>query len=98
MIKKTPNFAILGETGKYPIAVNIFIRIIKYWFRLCTSQNPFLAAARKVNADLNVGGRQNWLKIVGYLIRITGVDLKPSGNVGVDTKQIQLFKKSISER
>ena len=96
VIKKTPNFAILGETGKYPVAVNIFIQIIKYWFRLCTSQNPLLAAARRVNTDLNAGGGQNWLKIVDYLIRITGVNLDPVGGAQVDTKkQIRDFKVGI---
>ena len=95
VIKKTPNFAILGETGKYPIAVNIFIQIIKFWFRLCTSQNPLLVAARKVNTDLNVVGRQNWLKIVDYLQQVVGVKLNPGGDDKVNTKQIRGFGESI---
>ena len=32
--KKTNNIAILAKTGKYPIAIDIFGRIVKYWIRI----------------------------------------------------------------
>ena len=39
--KKTPNLAILGETGKYPISIKIFTQILKYWYRLSYTDKSF---------------------------------------------------------
>ena len=58
--KKTSNLAIMGETGKYPLAVNVFTHILKYWFRLKFSENKLLNAAKSANLSLDSLGLQNW--------------------------------------
>ena len=31
---RTPNRMVYGELGRYPLQINCYIRVIKYWFRL----------------------------------------------------------------
>ena len=73
--KKTPNLAILGEMGKYPISVKIFTHIVKYWFRLALSENALLKASKQSNIGLDKLGYQNWFKIVKFLSKMTGIDI-----------------------
>ncbi len=32
--KRTCNTGIYGETGRYPLSINVLLNIIKYWIRL----------------------------------------------------------------
>ena len=40
--KKTTNMDILAETGKFPLSVNIYIQMMKYWVRLLTTDSLLL--------------------------------------------------------
>ena len=31
---RTPNVMIYGETGRYPLFVNIYVKCIKFWLRI----------------------------------------------------------------
>ena len=31
---RTPNVMVYGETGRYPLFVNIFVKSVKYWIRI----------------------------------------------------------------
>ena len=64
--KKTTNIAILSETGKYPVAMKIFVHIIKYWLRLHTTDNKLLLAAKKSNLEQDKKNKQSWTRIVAY--------------------------------
>ena len=93
--KKTPNLAILGETGKFPISINIFIHIIKYWFRLSFSENKLLEASKEANLTQDHLGRQNWYKIVKFLLKATSLNDIPVANENEAGKIITKFKEKI---
>ena len=40
----TPNFMVYGELGRYPLIINIKVRIISFWGRLVNSQCSILSA------------------------------------------------------
>ena len=40
--KSTPNIAVYGELGRYPLYINRFVRIIKYWLKVKYSENIFI--------------------------------------------------------
>ena len=68
--KKTPNLAIMGETGKYPLSLKVYIQIFKYWSRLSTSENELLKASMEANMMLDQQGHQNWLKVNQNLLKV----------------------------
>ena len=73
--KKTTNIAVLAETGKYPIALNIFIRIIKYWIRVNNSENRLLSGAVNANRELLKKNKQNWERIIIFLLKSIDVNI-----------------------
>ena len=34
---RTPNVMVYGETGRYPLFVNIFVKSVKYWWRILST-------------------------------------------------------------
>ena len=45
--KKTSTNGILAECGKYPLSMKIYILIIRYWLRLCTSKNKYMQKTKE---------------------------------------------------
>ena len=93
--KKTSNLAVLGETGKYPLSVKIFIHILKYWFRLKNSENSLLRASKEANMMQDHEGSQNWYKMVSFLLQATELQNTPVENDKIASKVINIFKKRI---
>lgn len=90
--KKTPNLAILGETGKYPISIKIFTQILKYWYRLSYTDKSFLLAAKQTNMEQDQAGLQNWYKMVKYLLKATDLENETVENEKQAEKVINKFK------
>ena len=95
--KKTANLAIQAETGKLPICIKIFDRVIKYWIRLQSTQNPLLLAARDADALNFSNQRKNWTKMAIFLRKLTNID-----GLSVDTpvdenRALNLFKDKVME-
>ena len=95
--KKTSNIAILSETGKYPISIKIFNAIIKYWLRLHASNNTLLSEALTLNVKQSQKNRQNWTRMVMYLLSITKNTQKPSKNPKENNKILSNFKIKIKQ-
>lgn len=68
----TSNVGVYGELARYPLYINRYVRILKYWFKLHQTQNCVLNAvfdlARK-DCDL---GKKNWLENVKQLLNTHG--------------------------
>ena len=47
--QSTCNVFVYGELGRYPLYINRFVRIIKYWSKLQTTDNILLKDARSVS-------------------------------------------------
>ena len=95
--KKTSNLGILSETGKYPLSVKIFTRIIKYWYRLETSENELLKASKETNLFQDRQGLQNWHRIARYLIEITNMKCNPSKNELENKTDFKTFEQRIKD-
>ena len=93
--KKTPNLAILGETGKYPLSLKVYMCIFKFWSRLCTSENKLLKASKEANMKLDQLGLQNWLKVIKYLLKITNTTCSPSKNELENKKVVKTFEQNL---
>ena len=89
--KKTTNIAVLAETGKYPIAINIFNRIIKYWIRVSQSENRLLSGAVEANRILVQNNKQNWERIILFLFKALNMNINDAtGKVEVTNLKLKL--------
>ena len=93
--KKSPTLPTLAEVGKYPLSVKIFTTIVKYWVRIVSSENRLLVATKQSIVTQNSEGKQNWLKIIDYLFKITNITQHPTQNKSSNDKLISTFKKNI---
>ena len=96
--KKSTNLAVLAETGKYPICIKIFERIMKYWTRISTSTNILLRESFTANILESRNGKQNWLKIIYFLTKISDLKDKPNMNQLHNKKIIKSFKTIIQNK
>ena len=58
--QSTSNVAVYGELGRYPLYINRYIRIIKYWFKLCNTDNIILKASLLDSQRDTLQGKLNW--------------------------------------
>ena len=95
--KKTTNLAVQAETGKFPICLTIFDRVIKYWIRLQSIQHPLLLAARDADT-LNFNNRKkSWTKMAIFLRKLANIDDMPMDTLANEKRVLKLFKKNIKE-
>ena len=92
---KNTNIAISAETGKYPINIKIYTYIIKYWLRLSNlEENKLLKAAYTADVENNQNGRQSWVKIKDFLLKITAMNgcKRPMNQIEIKDF-LKIFKK-----
>ena len=66
---RTPNKFVYGELGRYPLAVNSCIRVIKYWLRIVKMDSTRLPnQAYKMLYTLDENGKQNWVSKVKQIL------------------------------
>ena len=66
--QSTCNAAVYGELGRYPLYINRYLRIIKYWFKTCKSNNIL---TNTIVDDAITGienGKTNWFSNVKSLL------------------------------
>ena len=81
----------------YELVLNVFIHIIKYWFRLTFSENKLLKACKEANLTQDGLGQQNWYKIVKYLLKTTSLETVEVENEKDVGKVITNFKLKIKK-
>ena len=53
----TCNMAIYGELGRYPLYINRYTRIIKFWCKIIYSDNIII---KKLYEDMLLSAKDNW--------------------------------------
>ena len=72
--KKSVVVGLRGETGKFPLSLNIYTQVIKYWIRLLSTESTLLQEAHLDNVERIKKGQQCWLTPVIYILKICGTD------------------------
>ena len=69
--QRTPNNMIYGDTARYPLYINAYVRTVRYWLkitRMCETRLPYKAYLMLVHLDEQ--GTTNWVtKVRLTLIR-----------------------------
>ncbi|XP_052260175.1 uncharacterized protein LOC127864540 [Dreissena polymorpha] len=68
----TCNVAVYGELGRYPLYVNRFVKIIKYWFKILTSENIIMQIVYKQALNDCNKGFTNWVSHVKNMLNNYG--------------------------
>ena len=66
---RTPNLMVYGETGRYPLFVNIYVKCIKFWLRILKMPPcclPF--KAYKMLLHLHEQNKTTWASSVCYAL------------------------------
>jgi len=102
--KTTSNAAVYSELGRYPLYVNRYARIIKYWFKLLTRDNVILQAVVTDSMQDIQCNKINWFSCVKDLLAKNGfyqVWLNPhaiSANVFTNTFRQRLIDNYVQEK
>ena len=63
-VSNTCTSGIYGELGRYPLFITRYVRIIKYWFKLLTTDNIILRTVYNQAVNDRNQGQNNWVKKV----------------------------------
>ena len=66
--RSTCNFAIYCELGRYPLYINRYARIIKYWGKLLSSDNIIMVTLYHWSEENIEKGANNWCRNVKNLL------------------------------
>ena len=58
------NIAVMGELGRYPLLLEVFFNMIKYWFRLSKLENCLAADAYIVSKRLHSENKTSWYSCI----------------------------------
>ena len=68
----TANVAVYGELGRFPLFINRYVRIIKYWFKISMSDNILIRYLYSSLSDDCIEGKNNWVASVKQLLNNYG--------------------------
>ena len=96
--RSTSTFGIYGELGRYPLYVGRYSRIIKYWFKLVSTDNIILSTVYNSMLQDCCKGKKNWVSNVKYLLESNGFANVWTNPFSVNGKTFHIcFKKRLEE-
>jgi len=72
--RKTANWAVNTETGRYPTIMRAMKAMIKYYFHLGESKSPFVISALAANKNMAGMGINTWFKNITRVFTFCGLD------------------------
>ena len=93
----TPNFMVYGETGRYPIEINIKIRMLNFWNKLLMNNDKLSGMLYQLLLDMHNGGYCNskWTSYVKSILDHTGLSFVWNNQNVLDKNYIKLYIKQI---
>ena len=83
-----------GELGRYPLYVNRYVRIIKYWRRISSSDNIIVQKLYEQAMSDSANGRRNWVTSIRNLLNEYGFTFEFAFNF--EPKQfVNIFKQRV---
>ena len=74
--RKTPNLAVTGDLGRYPIHIYCYVKQVKYWLKIVKNREESILGAcyRRLFKDCE-NGKNNWATSVKHLLQEHGFGL-----------------------
>ena len=87
---------IYGELGRYPLYINRFVRVIKYWLKILSTKNIILDIVYKDMLLQCDRGIQNWLFKIKSLLSNHGFLYIWNDPHGLDQERFLLLFKQLT--
>ena len=71
--RNTSSMSVYGELGRYPLYISRYVRIIKYWCKVATSENIIVKTVYNQSVCDCEKGYRNWAASVKNLLNIYGL-------------------------
>ena len=68
----TSNVGVYGESARYPLFINRYVQILKYWFKLQETENCVLKTVLKLEVCVSMAGKSNWISNVKNMLITNG--------------------------
>ena len=94
----TCNACVYGELGRYPMYINRYMRIIKYWFNIRRSKNIIIKTVYNVTVSDYHKGCHNWIFNVKKMLDDYGFSyaFDDVTNINIDTNTfVEEFKSRV---
>ena len=72
--QRTSNWAVITETGKYPVIIKVFSLMIKYFKHLMNAQSSILKDALITNIELSNRGYNSWFRNIARILKFTNME------------------------
>jgi len=94
---RTPNALVYGETGRYPLFVNIYVKCVKFWLRLLKMNNDrYPRKAYNMLIYMHKQNRNTWASSICFMLYRYGFDEAwQNQGVGNEKAFIKLFRERV---
>ena len=90
--KRSSNFAVFSELGRYPLQINILLSTLSYWHRLENTNTELLSDAFACSQTLHKNGFHSWFSSIHNILSMLGITY---ANHQLNNLNSNMFKKSI---
>ena len=70
--QSTCNAVVYAELGRYPLFINRYVQILKYWFKLKSTENVILKTMYRLSYEQCEKGCRNWISEVKSMLNEHG--------------------------
>lgn len=94
---RTPNAMVYGETGRYPLFINSFVKCIRFWLRILRMPHHRLPSkAYKMLKYLHEQNKKTWASSICYTLYMYGFDeVWENQGVGDERAFLTAFKETL---
>ena len=94
---RTPNSLVYGETGRFPLFVNIYVKCVKYWLRLLKMEpNRYPRKAYNMLLYMHEHNRNTWASSICFMLYRYGFDEAwQNQGVGNEKAFVKLFRERV---
>ena len=90
--KRSSNFAVFSELGRYPLQINILLSTLSYWHRHENTNTELLSDAFACSQTLHKNGFHSWFSSINNILSMLGITY---ANHQLNNLNSNMFKKSI---
>ena len=93
----TPNYMVYGETGRYPLEINIKLRMLNFWVRLLTNQTKLSSMLYQLlyNMQINEVCNFKWLNYVQSIFDDVGLSYVWNNQFVLSSTDIKVLVRQI---
>ena len=70
--KSTSSMAVYGETGGYPLYINRYVRMVKYWGNVLKTDNIIMKTMYNGMLEKQKNGPKNWARQIKNILDMHG--------------------------